>query len=99
MVTFYNNYSEGYEQPRHKDKVVTTSLNSEKFDQFLEKMESFDYEVGYIINGYEHRPDLISELFYNTPNYDWLIMWFNNINDPFQQLNVGDRLYIPIIPL
>ena len=23
---------------------------------------------------------------------DWMICWVNNINDPFQQLNVGDRI-------
>lgn len=99
MATFYNNYSQGYTQVRHKDKVITTSLNSETFEEFLANMDTLDYEVGYIINGYEHRPDLISELFYNTPSYDWLIMWFNNINDPFQQLNVGDRIYIPSLPV
>lgn len=99
MTTYYNNYSEGFVQQRHKNKIVTASLNSETFEKFLETMNIFDFEVGYIINGYEHRPDLISDLFYNTPRYDWLIMWFNNINDPFQQLNVGDRLYIPKLPV
>ncbi|MEY3311501.1 MAG: Base plate wedge protein 53, partial [Bacteroidota bacterium] len=42
----------------------------------------------------EHRADLISNLFYNTPTLDWLVCLSNNINDPFQQLNVGDEIKI-----
>lgn len=52
-------------------------------------------DVGYIPAGYEHRPDLISNLFYDTVTKDWLIMMFNNIKDPFQELNVGDRVLLP----
>jgi len=50
--------------------------------------------VGVIPPGYEHRADLIADLFYGSAAMDWLILWVNNIADPFQQLNVGDRIKI-----
>lgn len=40
------------------------------------------------------RPWLISFAAYGVPDYWWLILWYNGINDPFS-LNVGDKLLIP----
>jgi hypothetical protein len=39
-------------------------------------MDSFDFRVGRVPPGFEHRADLISNLFYDTPTLDWLICWF-----------------------
>lgn len=78
----------------HKGKNIASSLNSSLSD-FFSKLESLEFEVGYIPAGYEHRPDLISNLFYNTVTLDWLICMFNNVSDPLQQLNVNDRILIP----
>jgi hypothetical protein len=69
-------------------------LNTD-FAQYLVEIRKSGYRVGYIPAGYEHRPDLISNLFYDTTSYDWLILMFNNIKDPFQELNVDDRILIP----
>ena len=71
-----------------------TSLNTNLQDYF-KNLENIEIDVGYIPAGYEHRPDLISELFYNTVTKDWVIIMFNNIKDPFQELNVGDRVLLP----
>lgn len=94
-MKYINHYNLGVFEVKHRDKVLVTSLNSPDFEAFSESLPFKDFEVGYIPAGYEHRPDLISDLFYNTVTYDWLIMLFNNIYDPFQQLNVGDRILIP----
>jgi hypothetical protein len=94
-MVYYNHLSIGNVSIRHKDKDIVTSLNSDSFELFLQQMESFDYDIGYIPPGYEHRADLISDLFYETPKLDWLICWFNNVADPFQGLNVFDRILIP----
>jgi len=80
----------------HKDKKLVKA-DSEAIYNFLESINLEKVEVVYIPAGYEHRPDLISEYFYNTVKNDWIIMMYNNISDPFQQLNVGDRLLIPQI--
>jgi hypothetical protein len=94
-MAYRNHLGNGNIQVRHKDTNVTTSLNSAEFDLFLTEMDRYEYTVGYIPPGFEHRADLISDLFYDTPTLDWLICWFNNIYDPFQQLNVRDRILIP----
>lgn len=41
--------------------------------------------------------DSISLQYYNSPLYFWVIMDFNNIQDPFYILNVGQTLKIPTL--
>lgn len=96
-MEFKNHLKIGSTTIRHKDSDITTSLNSEDFEEFLKTMESYDFRVGVIPPGFEHRADLISNLFYNTPTLDWLLCWFNDIKDPFQQLNIMDSIKIPTI--
>lgn len=95
-MNYINHYKISNTVVDHKGKTVVTSLNS-KLDEFIKNLENREIEVGYIPAGYEHRPDLISNLFYNTVTYDWMILMFNNIKDPFQELNVGDRILLPKI--
>lgn len=45
--------------------------------------------------GHVARPDLISYMFYKTPAYYWVILWLNNISDPFEQMFAGMTLRIP----
>lgn len=97
MTRYNNHYIEGFSIIQHKDKKITTSVTSEKFQSFVRSLKIKSYRVGYIPAGYEHRADLISDLFYNTPTYDWLICYANNISDPFNQLNLGDRILIPVL--
>lgn len=93
---FYKNQlSRGFSTASHKNKTIFSSLASESFKNFYTSLNRVPYKVGYIPAGYEHRPDLISNLFYGTPTKDWFICYFNNIKDPFNELNVGDRILIP----
>lgn len=93
-----NRYNLGAETPKHKGRLTQTSVGNKEYDSFLTNLESItEYEVGYVPAGFEHRPYLISEVFYNTPNYWWFLLLFNNIADPFEGLNVGDRILIPKI--
>ena len=77
---------------KHKGRDVATNLASLEFRDFVKGLNDQEFTIGNIPAGYEHRADKISDLFYGTPNLDWMICWANNINDPFQQLNVGDRI-------
>ena len=95
-MNYINHYKISNTVVDHRGKTVITSLNS-KLDEFMRNLENKEVEVGYIPAGYEQRPDLISNLFYNTVTYDWMILMFNNIKDPFQELNVGDRILLPKI--
>jgi len=78
----------------HKNKKVATSLNSKDLSRFIDSINQSRYKVVVIPPGYEHRADRIADLFYESPELDWLVCWTNNVSDPFQQLNVGDRIRI-----
>jgi hypothetical protein len=95
-VAEYNNHLKlGSVSIVHKNKNVVTNLGSTDFESFIKNMDDFDFDVGNIPPGFEHRADLISALFYNTPTLDWLICWFNGVDDSFQQLNIMDQIKIP----
>jgi hypothetical protein len=94
MPYYKNHLGQGYIIKEFKDKRVVSSLNSLKFQL---RMDTFDLKnsfIGIIPPGYEHRADKIAELFYGSPSFDWLVMWTNDISDPFEQLNIGDRIRI-----
>jgi len=93
-MNYTNHLKLGYNEITHKGKTVVTSLNSSAFKGAMNQLMSLSFRVGTIPPGFEHRADKISNLFYDTPDLDWLICWTNNISDPFQQLNVGDRIRI-----
>lgn len=89
-------YSKDYNVYRHRNARVTSILHSKDFDSLTRNLETaYTYKVGYIPNGYEHRPDLISNLFFGTPDKWWLLMLVNNITDPFEGFKVNDRILIP----
>ena len=93
-MIYRNHLKAGSREVTHKGKKVVSSLNSLEFRKFVETLDETSYLTGVIPPGYEHRADKISDLFYETPDLDWLICWTNNVSDPFQQLNVGDRIRI-----
>jgi hypothetical protein len=88
-----SHYMLGQVDTVHKKKSTVIAAGSKGFDTTEE--ESYDHDIAYVIPGYEHRPDLISDIFYNTPEYWWLILLYNNISDPFEGLNVGDQIKMP----
>ena len=80
----------------HKGETVNTPVGTIAYDTFIKNIDSmFTYEIGTIPAGVEHRPDLISNIFYGTPAYWWLLMAVNSVPDPFEGFNVGDRILIP----
>lgn len=82
----------------HREVVSNTIVNSSKFENIIQNLDNaYDYEVGYIPAGYEHRPDLISNLFYGSPRNWWLLMLVNSISDPFEGFNQNDAILIPKI--
>ena len=95
-MKYINHYSLGVNTVTHKGKTLVVGNPNATYG-YLNQLQSANIEIGYIPAGYQHRPDLISHHFYDTVTRDWLIMYFNNITDPFQQLNVGDKLLIPRI--
>ena len=81
---------------RHRGATITTIVNSPKFDRLITGQKNRKrYEVGYVPNGYAHRPDLISHVFYDTPDKWWQLMLSNNITDPFEGFKLNERILIP----
>jgi len=82
----------------HKGVITHTPVGTEQYDSLVENIDTvFNFEVGYIPLAAAHRPDLISNVFYDTPSYWWLLMLVNNITDPFEGFNAGDRILLPIM--
>ena len=81
---------------QHKGKKITTSVGSTSYEGTFAGQSS-NMLNGRVPKGYEHRPDLISNVFYYTPAYWWLLLLYNNIDDPFEGLNVGDQIKVPIL--
>ena len=89
-------YARGSTLITHKGNSTVTTVGSPGYSNFKTFINATsNNSIGYVPAGYEHRPDLISNLFYGTPNLWWLILETNNIEDPFESLNVGDRILFP----
>jgi hypothetical protein len=89
-------YDLGLVTMNHRGVKSTTSVGHPTIDILVKYTNDiYDYEVGYVPNGFQNRPDLISDLFYGSPGNWWLLMLVNNINDPFEGFNVGDKILIP----
>jgi|DEB0MinimDraft_10_1074344.scaffolds.fasta_scaffold02060_5 hypothetical protein len=79
----------------HKGVSVKTSLGT-PMDDFIANIDSrFNIINGVIPTEHEHRPDLTSNVFYDSPRFWWLILQVNNINDPFENMSPGDAIKIP----
>lgn len=82
----------------HKGKPIPTSVGSLRYEATFAGTKSLINNTGtngHIPNGYGHRPELISNLFLNTPGAWWIVCEQNAIFDVFEQLNTGDSIRIP----
>ena len=94
MSKYKNHLKLGKSTIIHKSKSIVSSIHSLDFEKAIESLNSLSFSIGTIPPGYEHRADRIADLFYGSPTLDWIICWTNQISDPFQQLNIGDRIKI-----
>jgi len=85
----------GYTSITHKKAKIHTTVGSTADNVVVNIEKAFSYKIGYVPDGYAHRPDLISNVFYGTPAYWWLLMLANNVSDPFEGFKVDDRILIP----
>lgn len=80
---------------RHKGREISSTLNNKLFEDLILNLDKPSNNVGYIPAGFDQRPDLISDVFYATPDLWWLILEASSKADPFEDLNPGDRVIIP----
>lgn len=79
----------------HKGKVVNTSVGT-PMDNLIQNIETtYNFQLGAIPAAHDVRPDLTSNLFYDTVGYWWLTLQYNNINDPFEGFTAGTVIKIP----
>ena len=89
-------YSHGVRILQHRGKNITTSVGSD-MDNLVKDLPNLPTRLGVIPAGFEHRPDLISNIFFGSPGYWWYLMQVNGITDPFEGFNSGDQILIPIL--
>lgn len=92
-------YSIDVRKVKHRNATVTTIVNSPVFDEYIANISDNirDYDIGFIPAGYEHRPDLISNIYYGSPKNWWLLMLVNNVTDPFESFKINEQILIPKI--
>ena len=82
----------------HKGRSIPTSVGSRAYESMFSGQnggENSQRVNGIIPNGYAHRPDLIANLFLNTPAAWWIVCERNAIFDVFEQLGNGDAIKLP----
>lgn len=60
-------------------------------------LEIDKYETFKVPSYMAGRPDIISYVHYGEPNYGWLILEYNDILDPWDEILSGTNLRIPSI--
>ena len=79
----------------HKGKTISTTVGSIIYEGTVNRMARSTGEEKFIPAGYAHRPDLIANVFFDGPTSWWSVMASNGLSDPFESLNVGDRIGLP----
>ena len=91
----YSRYDYGVQTIQHKGANVTTSVGTQ-MDDFIKNIErEYTYQLGKIPSEHDVRPDLTSFIFYDTVSRWWLMLQYNNINDPFEGYTAGTTIKIP----
>ena len=78
----------------HKGKTVLTTCGSYAWIR-ARAAGTVGMGEGFIPAGYDHRPDLISHLFFNGIENWTYLMLYNGLSDPFEELKLNDRIVIP----
>jgi len=88
-------YKAGVVHYTHRGKVITSTVGSRRFDQYINTLSEGIYTIGKVPAGYDSRPDLISHLFFGKTDSWWKLMLINNIPDPFEGLAIGNQILLP----
>jgi len=75
-----------------------TEIIDHKLQYWIPPSVNFDRNRTYSIPVDEvGRPDKISQTVYGSDSYDWLILYYNKVLNPFTDLNIGRVLKIPFL--
>ena len=79
----------------HKGKTISTNVGSLDYERYRRSINYAALSPGTVPAGYEHRPDLIANLFLNGPEGWSFFCEMNAILDPFEGLNINDEILLP----
>lgn len=81
----------------YKTKLVNGNKELDYLDTSLHQMSFDERESKNIVitEPLVGRLDLVSDYFYNTPDLWWLIAIANDIINPFEDMFIGQTLFIP----
>lgn len=80
-----------------KDGISYQDILSFSFLYFEDYLKDKMINVVLVQDEEVNSPDLISYNYYGISDYWWIICFINKIKDPFVELTVGKRLFIPKI--
>jgi len=88
----------GIVEIEHKGVTIKTTVGAKAYEDRYGGANNlnFRYTNGNIPIGYEHRPDLIANLFLNSPVSWWIICERNAVFDVFEQLKAGSEIKLPL---
>ena len=87
--------SGGYIDLYHKGRNVSTTVGSVLYENGIISLGGIPAVEKFVPAGYDHRPDLIANLFFDGPSSWWLVMELNGLSDPFDSLKLGERIMLP----
>lgn len=90
-----SHYDLGYNDYNHRGVRVRSIVGNQEADTFVQNLEALNLGEGYIPPGYEHRPDLVANLFYGSAKYFWYVALTSQLYDIFEDFIVGQRIKIP----
>ena len=86
---------------RYKDTEKIVWNDSETFGLYSKQEKLINIKIEDLINvkitaGFAGRPDLISQEYYNTPYYAWVIVLHNAPLNPIGWPRQGDLISVPL---
>lgn len=90
-----DHYSIGFTDYLHRGETIRSLVGSKEAEAYIRDVSrTNNVQIGYIPEGFQFRPDLIAETFYDSPSNWWTLLVYSNIPD-FKDLKVMKRLIIP----
>lgn len=72
-------------------------LTSFQFNDFPDWVQNKNSVIMYVNSMEENTPDLIAYVYYKDETLFWIICLANKIMNPFEELPIGKKLYIPTL--
>ena len=70
-------------------------MGSKKWDEYLAEIAIKPVQLGQVPPEYEHRPDLISDVWFGSTGLWWQVLVMNGLFDPFEDLDRGSQILLP----